>query len=449
MVKKIKKNQIKKWVSISLIFALLLSVSGTINYNKVSAEEVPVPEVSGKNVLLMHQETGSILFEKDSHARIYPASITKVVTALVVLDHVELSEKVTADDEVGYVDGSKMYLLQGEAFTVEQLLYALLVESANDAALALGRHVAGSDEKFAEMMNQKAKEIGAHETHFVNAHGLHEDNHYSTAYDLALIGKAAMENETIKKIVKTKAYDLPATSQQDARHLVNRNLLLTGEGIVFDINGKKTPIQYPYATGIKTGTTEESGFSLLSSATKKDFNLISVVINSTETGRFEDSIKLFEYGLNQFRMVKLGQKGEIIDSVEVINGKKNQIEGILEKDSLLAVNVAIEKNQIEKKYYSKKLEAPIKKGAVLGVIKYTDPSGNLLGETNVLAKNKVDKDPFATFKIGFKKYGGLILKIIGGLIIAFFALVIGVRTRNMIRRKRRGLPGRSRKRMFK
>jgi len=211
--------------------------------NCISADTGDDPKSDSPSVILMDFRTGKILYEKNSHEKKYPASITKVMTAIVVLEHCKLDDVTTVSHnavysiEPGYVIAN---LKEGEELTIDQLLHILLIASANDAAVVLAEYVSGSVENFSDLMNEKAKEIGCKDTHFINPDGAHDENHYSTAYDLALIGRYAMQNETFRNIVSNTSYNLPATNKysKNDRLFTTTNSLLTTSSIYY----------YKYAT---------------------------------------------------------------------------------------------------------------------------------------------------------------------------------------------------------
>jgi len=210
--------------------------------SRVSADIGDAPQVSSPSAILMDSTTGKILYDKDSHQRMYPASITKVMTAIVVLEHCSLDDVVTVSGDAakstpsGYVTAD---LKEGEELTVDQLLHILLIASANDAAVVLAEHVSGTVQDFANLMNEKAKEIGCEGTNFVDPNGVQDENHYTTAYDLALIGRYAMMNSTFAGIVSETSYTLPPTNKNsESRMFTTTNSLLTMSSVYY----------YQYAT---------------------------------------------------------------------------------------------------------------------------------------------------------------------------------------------------------
>ncbi|HLS35510.1 MAG TPA: D-alanyl-D-alanine carboxypeptidase family protein [Bacillota bacterium] len=235
--------------------------------------------VSAEHAILFEQSTGNILFEKNAHEKTSVASITKVMTAIIALEYGILNEVVEVSERALNVEGSSIYLLENEKMTLKDLLYGLILRSGNDAAIAISEHIGGSVEAFVYLMNEKAKWIGMTNTNFQNPHGLEEENHYSTAYDMALLYRYASENELFQSISNTKAY----LSENRIYKWHNKNKLLTS--------------LYEYSTGGKTGFTKKAGRTLISSAEKGDLSLIAVTLNAPDDWR--DHMRMFEWGFQQ------------------------------------------------------------------------------------------------------------------------------------------------------
>ncbi|EPZ55680.1 D-alanyl-D-alanine carboxypeptidase family protein [[Clostridium] sordellii ATCC 9714] len=259
---------------VSILLAFALTFVNIFAFNSVSFAETPPPNISAPYAVLMDYTSGKILYQKNPHAQMYPASTTKMWTAYVTLKHVKNLDEVVTVGNIGHIDGTSMYLVPGEKLTVRQLLDGLLLVSANDAAVVLAEHVSGSVPEFAKLMNEEAKKIGAVDTHFNNANGLPDTQHYTSAYDMALMAREAMSNDVFRKIVSTKMMRIPATPLYQERFLKNTNQFLTGSGQI-PYDGKMVDIQYNIVDGIKTGFTDDAGKCLLSSAKKDDMRLIS------------------------------------------------------------------------------------------------------------------------------------------------------------------------------
>lgn len=273
-----------------MIFFLISSLLLTNLPQKVEASV----SVSARNAILMEQETGRVLFEKAAHEKRRIASITKIMTAILAIESGRLDEMVKVSNEAVVTEGSSLYLKPNEKIKLEDLVYGLMLRSGNDAAVAIAEHVGGSLEGFVFLMNQKAEEIGMVNTHFNNPHGLDDsDNHYSTAYDMALLTKYAMENETFREISGTDEYRAPNPSEKWDRVWRNKNRLLT------DL--------YDYCTGGKTGYTKLAKRTLVSTAQKGEMNLIAVTLNAPDD--WNDHINMFEMGFRKYDMVQVVDDG--------------------------------------------------------------------------------------------------------------------------------------------
>lgn len=265
--------------------------------------------------ILIEAKTGKILYDKDIYSRKYPASTTKILTAIIAIENCDLDETAKASYEAifsvksGYTIAD---IQQGETFTIRELLGVLMLQSANEAANIIAEHISGSVEEFSKLMNQKAKEIGCLDSNFVNANGAHDDNHYSTAYDLAMIAKYCMQNETFRNLVQIQECSLPTTEiYEEERVFRNTNSLMQTNSRYY----------YPYCNGIKTGYTTPAKNCLISSSNKNGFELISVILHaeSTEDGlsaRYVDTINLFEYGYNNFNKDKIWKECNYTGTVE-------------------------------------------------------------------------------------------------------------------------------------
>lgn len=259
--------------------------------------------VSAEQAVLLDQHSGRIIFEKNAHEQRSVASITKVMTALLAIEYGDLEEEVEVSKRATTVGGSSIYLQPDERMTLEDLLYGLMLRSGNDAAVAIAEHISGSVEGFSFLMNQKALYLGMTDTSFMNPHGLDEDNHYSSAYDIALLTRYAMENEVFQEISQTKAYH---SNNRDYKWF-NKNKLLTH--------------LYRYSTGGKTGFTKKAGRTLVSTATKEDIDLIAVTLQAPND--WNDHIHLFETyfaNLNTVLLERKGKRAIIIDDDDVISG---------------------------------------------------------------------------------------------------------------------------------
>lgn len=287
------------------VLIISLMFFGLKNGSALAAQR---PELGATSAILMDVATGKVLFTKNSFDRRAPASTTKVLTALVAMERGELNQVITASRNASKIDGSSIWLAPGEKHTLEELLYGVLLSSGNDASVAIAEGLAGSEAQFAAWMNEKAKAIGVKDSSFKNSNGLPDSGHYSTAYDLALITRYALNNPIFAEMVKTKKKAIEWPGRDYNRMMVNHNKLLW---------------RYKYADGVKTGYTKQAGKCLIASATNKGQRLIAVVLNSKQM--YEDSKSLFEYGFNNYQLLTVIQSEQKIGSIAVVEGIHNQV----------------------------------------------------------------------------------------------------------------------------
>ncbi len=293
--------------------------------------------------IVIEESTGRIISGSAENVKVPMASTTKVLTALVVLDiEKNLNKKIIIDNRAVGVEGSSIYLEENEEITIIDLLYGLMLRSGNDSAQALAYHYGGSTEKFADLMNKKAKEIGAINSNFVNPHGLHDGNHYTTAYDLALITREAMKNDTFKQIVGTKKYQ---SSRANQVVFINKNKVLT---------------QYEGGTGVKTGYTKVAGRCLVSSSTRNELDIICVVFNNYNY--FADSYALMDNAHNNYTSTLIFEKDVVYSSTDkdrnYLYTFDNNIEAAIKEGEKNNVRVSLD-------FYDVVL-SKIQKGEVIG-----------------------------------------------------------------------------------
>lgn len=282
--------------------------------------------LSAKAALLLDADSLDVLYRKNDDARLPMASTTKIMTALVVVEHLAPTASIQIDRRAVGIEGSSIYLYEGEWLTVEQLLLGLLLESANDAAVALAIATAGNVEDFALLMNQKAKELGLQNTHFDNPHGLDSDSHYTTAYDLALIAAAALRNPTLKQIMSTQRATIPLCDMQApnlsgvrADSSAEDSTVPVGTRVL--LNHNKMLRYYDGAVGVKTGYTKKSGRCLVSAAVRDGLTLIAVTLNAPDD--WNDHTALLDYGFSHYTRISLCQSGEYQTPLPVTGGKEN------------------------------------------------------------------------------------------------------------------------------
>ncbi len=280
--------------------------------------------VSARSAVLMEADSGGVLYEKEANVALPMASTTKIMTALVALEQAPADTLITVDAAAVGTEGSSVYLVEGEQLLLEQLLYALLLESANDAAVAIAIGVSGSVEAFASLMNQKAKDMGLVNTRFQNPHGLDSEEHYTTAYELALIARQALENELLATIVATKKTTIPHAGTEGVRLLVNHNKMLR---------------LYDGCIGVKTGYTQRSGRCLVSAAERDGVRLIAVTIDAPSD--WNDHTRMLDHGFSLYRSVTLAKSEELLYPLSVVGGSdayvmlcnREEVTAVLPKDA--------------------------------------------------------------------------------------------------------------------
>lgn len=316
-----------------------------------------VPRIWAHGAVLLDWQTGELLWEQAGHRRLHPASTTKVLTALIAIEQLDLEAKVKVSRRAAHTIGSSMYLKEGEVHSVYDLLHGLLLRSGNDAAVALAETVSGSVESFATLMNRRGRELGAKDSNWVNPHGLTHEQHFSTAYDLAVVTRAALQNPLFAQIVATPAKELTYEAMERQVLLYNTNRLLHS---------------LPGADGVKTGTTGAAGPCLIASATREEQKLIAVVLNASN--RWGESAKLLEWGFRNFRIARVGRAGEVIRQVPVRDGKKTHLPVAL-KDDLAVLLPRAGTDVPALNLDLQRVTAPVAKGTVLGHAELLQPDG--------------------------------------------------------------------------
>lgn len=291
------------------LFLLLVFILVCSNFYVVKSTDLSGPEIHSEGAVLIEANTGEILYNKNAKVPMAPASTTKVMTAILVLESTKLTDKVLISKNPPNADGTAIGVQEGEKFTVEDLLYALLLESANDAAEALAEHISGTTENFAKLMNERAKNIGCENTNFKNPSGLYEEGHVTTAYDLALITREAYKNPIFLKIEDAPFYKIaPTNITSETRWVNNKNSLV--------LKGSK--FFYEECVGGKTGYTTLSRHTYTAIAEKDDQKLILAFLDAPDKNTyFADSKNLFEYGFSRYKSIKLFSKGDTVSSYDI------------------------------------------------------------------------------------------------------------------------------------
>ncbi len=331
----------------------------------------PLQKLTARSAIVMDTVTGQILYERDIDARRYPASTTKMMTLIVALEHGKLDDIVTVSKNAEGVEGSTLWLVQGDKIPLGELLTGMMMHSGNDATVAVAEHIAGSVPAFVRMMNDKAEELGANSTHFMNPNGLPDEKHYTTAYDLAKIAAYGYSLPHFEEIVG-KQEALYDWVKDPAKKLRNENQMLW---------------LYRGANGVKTGYTDAAGRCLVSAARRDGMQLVAVVLDSYYM--WNDSIALLDYGFQNAHPKTLVKKGEVVAKVDVADGRHDELE-LVAAESLVAVEKTGETAKVERKVeVPHEVAAPIKKGDVIGkVICYYD--GKAQGSIYLLAAQDVE-----------------------------------------------------------
>lgn len=404
------KNKIQiKIISFILIFFFILSsviyASDTVfvwssenkplenttsSNNSISNENSSTPTMptSAKNAdlnldcggaVLIEQHSGQVLYEQNMHEKLRPASVTKVMSLLLIMEAIDsgnlsYTDKIACSENAASMGGSQIWLDVRETLTVDEMLKAICLQSANDCTVALAEHLAGSTEAFVQKMNERAKQLGMNDTTFKNCHGLDEDGHETSPYDIALMSKELLNNHpTI-----TKYTTIWMDSLRDGKSsLVNTNKLIRN---------------YKGATGLKTGSTSVALYNLSASATRDNLSLIAVIMKAPNTKtRFAEAQKLLDYGFNNFEYKKLANKGDTIKTVVVNKGVEKSINAILETDSGILIQKGQDKDIQQQVELPDIISAPITPNQVLGTASYL-LNGEKIGSVNIIAEKAVAKN---------------------------------------------------------
>ncbi len=466
---------------LSLLLVLLLCLIGPVSAAGESTDTIPEPTLNpdataydanypeklepeqlyGLSAILITQESGEIIFEKDAYTLRYPASTTKILTVLLGITMVEdLNQTVEVSESAMNIpaDSSTMNLHVGEQIRFIDVLYGTMMLSGNDGANVIAETVSGSVPAFVDLMNRSAAAFGCVNTHFANAHGYHDDNHYTTAYDMALIAREAMKNETFREISRTVSYSIPKTNIQRARTITTKSeYMLTGT------EEKPNKYYYQWATGMKTGSHSHSGYCFVGSASKEGVDLISVVLFTGKRARWADTIKLMNYGFSQYvsiTPVDLYEMSPITietSSYSTSDGNRGRLQ-LLARPRAGGADTVIVATKAEVAQmaadiqstlliqYTRDFAAPIAAGEVMGTMTYFQDNGeyftydlvaarSIAARENapktleqIVAETYADPNPFPpmSFEVGLMLFGPVV-----GVVLMILAL-------RLLRRHRRG-----------
>ncbi|MGG5738788.1 MULTISPECIES: serine-type D-Ala-D-Ala carboxypeptidase DacF [Bacillus cereus group] len=388
----------KRVFGILVCFMLLLSGTSVSfaqsEKTKQEKTEGTAPKLAeqASSAIVIEQDTGKVLFDKNPNEKLPPASMTKIMTMLLIMEQVEkgklkLTDKVRASEHAASMGGSQIFLEPGEEMTVNEMLKGIAIASGNDASVAVAEHIAGSEEGFVNMMNKKAKDLGLKNTHFQNPTGLPAKDHYSTANDMAIMARELMKYPLIRKY--TGKYEDYLREDTDKKFwLVNTNKLVRF---------------YPGVDGVKTGFTTEAKYCLTASAEKNGMRVISVVMGApTSKERNNQVTKLLDYAFGQYMTKKLYTRGEKIKTVQVGKGKKEKVDLVASDNVSLLMKKGENMDKVKQEVIAeKKVKAPIKKGDALGTLVIKKDKDVLLKQTIVAKEDVAAASWWELFKRSF------------------------------------------------
>lgn len=360
------------------IIFILISLFSFIFIKNVNAVEM---DISAKSAILVDFNTGKVLYSKNENEPLAMASMTKVMSMLLIMEKIDdgslkYDDIVEISTESSSMGGSQIFLNPGDKYKVIDLLKGVAMASANDAVVALAEKTYGSKEHFIEAMNKKAESLGLKNTHFVNVHGLDEEGHYSSAYDMSVMARELLKHEKILDF--TRVYEEYLTKPDGSQiWLVNTNKLVRF---------------YDGVDGLKTGFTQNAGYCLTATGKKNNLRLISVVMGEESIEkRSSDTVKLLNYGFNTFKVNLIKNKSEILGKVNVQKGKKENVDVVLVNDLIELLNASDKPSNYKFKILVDKITAPVKKGDVIGKVKVLDDNGVLISQVDITVNENVLK----------------------------------------------------------
>ena len=359
-----------------LFLTLILAIVGIFGCTAAASALT----IDAEACILIDAASGRIIYQSNAHEALPPASTTKVLTALLTLKTVDdLSTTVTLPDDFVNVGESGINLQAGDSYTIEDMLYALMLRSANDAGQALAIAVSGSEEAFGKYMNYYTRELGLTDSVWSNAHGLDDDDHLASAYDLAMITREAVRYPKFNEIITTESWTLPWLDNDYDRVIYNHNQFLT---------------TYEGADGVKTGYTEKAGNCLIASATRECMRLIGVVLNCPNQSHYTQMTALMDYGFANYKPLKLASAGDVVGSVRISKGAAGKVDAVLMDDIIIAVPNNSTYEPKAKIDLPSSLEAPQTTDQPVGTVTYTDDMGNEI-KGDIYLKEAVAKFTFA------------------------------------------------------
>lgn len=333
------------------------------------------PVISGHNAIVIERNSNRILYEKKGFEKAYIASTTKIMTCIIAIENNDLKSIVKISKKAAQTGGSDVGLKENDEIVLSELLYGLMLRSGNDAAVAIAEHTAGNIEEFAKLMNKKANELGAFSTNFVTPHGLDTDNHYSTAYDLAIITNYALKNETFKEIVSTTYHTMTFLNGK-TKELKNTNPLL---------------FSYPGTTGVKTGYTGLANRCLVVSTKQNDMELIAVTLGEPSSKlRISDTSKLLNYCFENYKLYNITKLYPQNSLISVKKSIEKNIIPTYEKELIIPLTQQEQQNITLRKYIPNEINAPVKQNEKIGKVQFT-LNDEILGEINLVSPKDISR----------------------------------------------------------
>ena len=332
-----------------------------------------------ESAILIEQNSGQVLYEKNAHEPLRPASVTKLMTILLTFEALEagqitLEDKVPCSQNAASMGGSQIWLDPREELSVNEMLKAMCVVSANDCTVAMAEYIAGSEEAFVQKMNEKAQELGMKDTCFKNCHGIDEDGHVTSSYDIALMSKELL------------------TKHQDITNYTTIYMDSLRDGKSQLVNTNKLIRNYKGATGLKTGSTSLALYNLSASATRDDLSLIAVIMKApTSSKRFEDAKRLLDYGFKNYEFKQFGRKGDIVGNITVEKGVEKNVNAILSKNSGVLLKKSTENGVVQNVQIESRISAPVSKGQKIGSIAYS-VDGKIIDSVDIISDAEIKKE---------------------------------------------------------
>lgn len=390
----------KKYIFFLILFFLIIIPCTNLAYSydyiwstlsinsNIDTSIVPVSSNNDVNLnlestsaILIEQSTGNVLFEKNSHEQLRPASVTKIMSILLIMEALDRGElsldtPIPCSEHARSMGGSQIWLDTRETLSVNDMLKAVIVVSANDCVVALGEYLCGSEESFVQKMNDRAKELGMNDTNFVNCHGIDEDGHVTSAYDIALMSRELLLKHPNVTNYTTIYMD---TLRDGKSQLVNTNKLLR---------------TYNGCTGLKTGSTDLALYNLSASATRNDLSLIAVIMHAPTTAiRFAEAKTLLDYGFANYSAVSFGKENDVVASIKVDKGISETVNAIFNSSATVIIKKGLEGSVTQTLSLPDKVEAPIQKGQKLGTATYS-LNNEIIATVDIVAENAVNKSNF-------------------------------------------------------